>query len=162
MRKLAWRKIAAGGTAVLAEKTRMAKPVRMLVASLALAAWLPSPASAEDNKAADIARQLDDPITQYFVAGALAAVTKQALETPVEPFVRAIEAAGIGGAVSEVPPDATLGNLAGPKADRLPEQIMQRVPKLMGSFADMASAYGDMLPKLEAMAKRMKDAVPHH
>lgn len=140
----------------------MAKPATMLIAGLALAACLPAPAPAEESKAADIARQLDDPMTQYMVAGALAAITKQMLETPMEPFLRAIESAGVGDALPDVPPDATLGNLAGPKAERLPGQIMQRVPKLMGSFADMASAYGDMLPELKAMAKRMKDAVPHN
>ena len=59
-----------------------------------------------------------------------------------------------------MPPDATLGELAGPEAERLPKQIVQRVPKLMDSLSGLAQAYGDMLPELEAMAKRMKDTMP--
>ena len=138
----------------------MAKPVGLLLGGLALAACLPAPAVAEDNKAADVARKLDDPMTQYMVAGALAAITKQMLDTRAEPFLRAMKSAGVGDAAPDVPPDATLGELAGADAERVPRRIMQRVPKLMGSLADMASAYGEMLPEIEAMAKRMKDAVP--
>ncbi|MDG2001783.1 MAG: hypothetical protein P8J20_00475 [Novosphingobium sp.] len=140
----------------------MSKPAKFLLVGLAFSACFPALAQAEDNKAADIARKLDDPLTQYVVAGVLAAVTKQVLEARVEPFVRAIESAGVGVAVPQVVPETTVGDLAGLKVERLPKQIMQRVPKLMDSLAGMASAYGDMLPELEGMAKRLKDAVPSH
>jgi hypothetical protein len=137
----------------------MAKPVAMLIAGLALVS-LPLPAFAADNRAGDIARQLDDPVTQYMVAGALAAIATQMLKMRVEPFVRAVEAAGAGKAVPDLPPDATVGDLAGPEVQRVPREVIQRVPRLMGALADLAEAYGDMLPELEAMAQRMKDAVP--
>lgn len=138
----------------------MAKPVALLLAGLALAACLPSPALAEENQADELARKLDDPVTQYMVAGALSAIIRQVLETPVEPFLRSMETAGAGMAVPDLPPDATLGDLAGPEAQRLPRQIVKRVPKLMDSLADMARAYGNALPEFKAMAKRLKDSVP--
>jgi len=138
----------------------MVKLVSRTLAGLVLAGSLSSPALAGENKADEAARRLDDPMTQYMVAGALAAITKQLLDMKVEPFMRAMDEAGAGDAVPDLPPDATLGDVAGPEAERLPHDIMERVPKLMDSLAGLAAAYGDMLPELEAMAKRMKDAVP--
>jgi hypothetical protein len=138
----------------------MTKPLTLLLAGAALAACLPVPALAEERKADEVVRKLEDPMTQYMVAGALAAVTKQLLEMRVEPFVRAMREAGAGAAVPDVPPDATLGELAGPRAEVMPQEIMERVPRLMGSLAGIADAFGDMLPELEATARRMKDAIP--
>jgi len=140
---------------------KMATPVGMLLTSLALAVCLPAPARADEtNRADEVARKLEDPVTQYMVAGALAAVTKQMLDMRVDPFVRAVESAGGRDALPDVPPDATLGDFAGPEARQLPKQIMKRVPALMDSLAGFASASGDMVPELEAAAKRMRDAVP--
>lgn len=140
----------------------MTKPFRLIIAGAALAACLPVPVLAKEGRAAEAARKLEDPMTQYMVAGALAAITKQLLDMKVEPFVKAIDKSGAGDVVPDVPPDATLGELAGPDAERLPRQIMQRVPKLMSSLAGLAEAYGDMLPELEAMARRMKDTLPRN
>ena len=138
----------------------MARPIGLLLGTSALAACLSAPARASESEADELARRLDDPVTQHMVAGALSAITKQLLETRAAPFLRAMEAAGAGDDLPDMPPDATLGDLAGPEAQRLPREIVRRVPELMGSLADMASAFGAMQPELEAMARRMKDAVP--
>jgi hypothetical protein len=138
----------------------MTRPVGLLLGTSALAACLSAPAHASENRAEELARRLDDPDTQYRVAGALSAITSEFLEMRAEPFLRAMEAAGAGEAAPDLPPDATLGDLAGPEAQRLPGEIERRVPDLMGSLAEMASAFGAMQPELEAMARRMKDAVP--
>lgn len=132
----------------------------LVLATAALAACLSPAAQARDSRVEETARKLEDPMTQYMVAGALAAITKQLLEMRVEPFVKAMNRAGAGEMTRDLPPDATLGDLAGPQAERLPSQIMQRVPRLMDSLAELANAYGDMLPELEALAKRMKERLP--
>lgn len=140
---------------------KMATPVKMLLTGLALAVCLPAPALADEtNRADEVARRLEDPMTQYMVAGALAAVTKQMLDMRLDPFVRAVESAGGRDALPDVPPDATLGDFAGPEARQLPKKIMRHVPALMDSLAGLANAYGDMVPEFEAAAKRVKDAAP--
>ena len=138
----------------------MAKHIKIIFASVAMTVCMPSPLFANESKADEVARKLEDPMTQYMVAGALAAITKQLLDMKVKPFVDAMDKAGAGEIAPDVPPDATLGQMAGPGAERLPKEIVQRVPKLMDSLAGLASAYGDMLPELEAMAKRAKEAMP--
>lgn len=140
----------------------MAKPLKTMLAATAIAACLPSPALAKESKADEVASKLEDPMTQYMVAGALAAITKQLLDMKVDPFVEAMDKAGAGDIAPDIPPDTTLGEMAGPEAERLPKEIVQRVPKLMDSLAGLANAYGDMLPELEAMAKRAKEAMPRY
>lgn len=145
----------------------MAKCARLLPAAIALALSLPAPVFAQDEPyveertASDITRRLEDPMTQYMVAGAIAAMGKSLLDMPIEPFVRAIRSAGGTDAVRDLPPDARLGDIAGPEADELPGKVMERVPRMMGSMAGISGAFEDLMPEIEAMARRMKDAVPY-
>jgi hypothetical protein len=133
-----------------------------LAAGLAAAALLPFPAMAKDeSQTAEIAKTLNDPMTQYAVAGMLSAMSKAVLEMPVEPFVKAMERIG-GRAVPDLPRDATVGDIVGTDPGQARDELIEHVPRAMKAMGGMAEAVDRVRPEIEEMAKQMKDAVPHH
>jgi len=139
-----------------------------LAASLAAAALAPATALArepaapvaDDGAVRHMADKLNDPRTQMAVTAALVAMSEALLDIKVEPFAKAAEAAGARDAVRDLPPDATLRDLAGQEADQMQTQLARRTPEMMGRAAGMATALEALLPQLRAMAERMKDALP--
>lgn len=134
----------------------MPLPAKALAVSLAAVALLPLPAVAQDSRASQIADQLGDPMTQYMVAGALAAMSTVVLDMNIEPMIRAMKSVGAPFAM-DLPPDATLGDLAGPEAGYVPREVVSRVPRMMDQMGEMAGAFDEMLPEIEAAARRMRD-----
>jgi len=130
-----------------------------LGAGLALTAALPLQASAEETRASEIAKQLNDPATQYAVAGMLSAMSKAVLSMEVAPFVKAMERVP-GARIRDLPPDATVGDLAGTNPGRMRDELIEHVPAMMAAMGGMAGAFDEMMPELEAMAEKMKDAMP--
>lgn len=131
-----------------------------LSASLAAAAFAPTAAFAREPGLSDMADKLNDPKTQLAVTAALVAMSEALLDIKVEPFAKAAEAAGAKNAARDLPPDATLRDLAGPDADQMQGQLARRTPEMMGRAAGMANAFEALLPQLRAMAEKMKDALP--
>lgn len=131
-----------------------------LSASLAAAVLAPTAAFAREPGLSDMADKLNDPKTQLAVTAALVAMSEALLDIKVEPFAKAAEAAGAKDAVRDLPPDATLRDLAGPDADTMQSQLARRTPEMMGRAAGMASAFEALLPQLRAMAEKMKDVLP--
>lgn len=131
----------------------------MLAAGIALAAALPGPALAGEAEAGDLAERLNDPATQYAVAGMLSAMSKAVLDMRIAPFAEAMEGMN-GRPMRDLPPDATVGDVSGLTQDRVRSKLIEHVPPMMSAMGGMAAALEDMLPELEAMAERMKDAVP--
>jgi hypothetical protein len=135
----------------------------LLAASSALA-LAPLPAAAQDQSAGgadagDIAAKLNDPLTQYAVAGMLSAMSKALLEMRVDPLVDAIEQAS-GRRIGKLPDNARVADLAGTDHDRVREQIVTRVPRAMAAMGALAAAAKAMTPEIERAARRMRDAVP--
>jgi hypothetical protein len=93
------------------------------------------------------------------VTVALTALSEALLDIRIEPLRRALAAAG-SDAADDLPSDARLRDLAGPRAGKLPGEIGRRVPQAMGAAAGMAGAVQDTLPEIEAMVERMKRALP--
>lgn len=138
----------------------MAVTRTLLAGGLAVAATLPAPALADQTRAGEIAEKLNDPMTQYAVAGMISAMTKAMLDMKVEPIAKAVE--GVTGKPSRhLPPDATVADLAGTDQDEVREKLVRNVPQMMSAMGGMASAVEEMLPQLEEMAERMRDAVPN-
>ncbi|HKX77780.1 MAG TPA: hypothetical protein VJM34_04595 [Novosphingobium sp.] len=138
----------------------------LLTAAMLSATMLSTPAFAQDpardeaaDRADEIAARLHDPATQLMVAGAIAAASEALLDTSVEPIARAMRSAG---ADPHLPRDARVRDIAGPDAERARDRAVGEVPRAMSRAGEMASALGDMVPEFRAMAKRMKDAVPHY
>jgi hypothetical protein len=148
----------------------MRSPVMM--AGLAALVLTPVPALARDSDAerlperglSEVSGKLSDPAMQIAVAAALSGMSEALLDLKVEPFLRAVD--GMGGVAGgerrsrDLPPDARLRDIAGPKAADMPRELARETPRMMGAMAGMAGALQDMLPQLRAMGERMKDAVP--
>ncbi len=132
------------------------------LAGLALAP-LPALAREEPHQGSerDIAKRLSDPRTQIGATVAMTAFVETLLNMNVEPMRRALDATG-SDAAADLPPDARLRDVLGPRADRLPGEIGRRVPETMGAAAGMARAFEDMLPEFKATYRRMKSALPKH
>ncbi|MEZ5742698.1 MAG: hypothetical protein R3D89_02910 [Sphingomonadaceae bacterium] len=129
-----------------------------LAACLAAAALLPAPAMAQESSVSEIQEKLNDPMTQYAVAGMISAMSKAMLEMEIGPFMKSMEQAT--GRHSNVPEDATVADLAGTNPDEVQDKLIETVPAMMASAGTMAGAFEKMLPQLREMAERMKDAIP--
>lgn len=138
---------------------RTAKLKLLIAGALLLPA---APAFAAHGDPADMAEKMSDPQAQMAASVAIAAVAQTILDIDISSAARAVASVGGGDAVRDLPPDAKLGDLAGPDARRMPEKIARNVPKAMGSAATMAGAVEDMLPELRRSMKRMKDALPDY
>ena len=135
------------------------------VAALAAPLLVASPALAQDEPMGEMAAKMGDPEVQRAMAAALETMSEALLDVPVGPFAEAARAMGktMGDAeededLERLPPDATLRDLAGPEAERMPREMARRVPAMMGAMAGMAGMLEAMRPMLAAMAERMRDA----
>ena len=127
--------------------------------AMASAAAVSAPALAQDApRSSEIVEKLNDPVTQYAVAGMLSALSKALLEVQVAPVVKAME--GVTGRTSDLPEDATVADLAGAYPEDVQDQLVDRVPAMMSGAGAMAGAVEAMLPQLEEMAERVRDALP--
>ncbi len=133
----------------------------LLASALAMASLLPAPALAQENEAAQIAERLNDPATQYAVAGMISAMSKAMLDIQVGPFLEAMEGMG-GKAAPDLGPDATVADLAGTDHAQVRAQLLENVPRMMTAMGSMAGTIEEMMPQLKAMAEQMKNAVPHY
>lgn len=134
---------------------------KLLASILILAALSPVPALAHEpaDGAADVAEKLNDPLTQYAVAGMLSAMSKSVLDMRIEPLVKAMD--GLGGRrMRQLPPNATVGDVAGTDHEQVRDGLVQHVPKAMSAMGAMASAAQKMMPELERMAREVRDATP--
>ena len=134
--------------------------LRSLVASAALAglALAPLPAAAKSGAAA-MAEKLSDPGMQAAISAALRAMSEAMLDMKIAPLARAAEAMGDRKLMRRLGPDATLRDVAGPRAERMPEELSRRVPAMMGAMGGMAGAMEAMAPALKDMARTMGAAM---
>jgi hypothetical protein len=148
--------------------------VRSSLLAVGIAAMMlaPMPAMARDRGLSDAAAKLNDPRTQQALAGTMATLMQALMSMKAAPFVQMMD--GMEGAMERatgeksedrqsprtIDPDATLGDLAGPEARAMPEQMAEKVPAMMGAMAGMAGSMEAMLPELEAMAKQLKKSLP--
>lgn len=130
--------------------------MRIHLALLTCALVAAAPAAAKPRHADRLAEQLDDPALQHSLSDAIAAMSEALLDMPVAPIARVMDAMGDPGA-RDIDPDATIGDLAGPDARRMPREVARKVPQMMGAMAEMSDAMAAMAPQLEAIGRRMGD-----
>jgi hypothetical protein len=146
-------------------------PLRPLLTAVCLAAlacaapraWAhdgEAPGAPAEAAPGDLARKLADPGNQIAATVALTALAETLLDTRVEPARQALAMAGDPRA-ADLPRDARLRDLLGPKAETLPGRIGRTVPRTMGAAAGMVDGLQAMLPELKAELRRMKAALPH-
>lgn len=132
----------------------------LIAACLAATALFPVHALAREDggRAGEMAERLSDPATQIAVTAVLSTLAQSVLDMDLGPLSRAMDDAGLR---SGLPPDARVGDIAGPDAARAPEEIARRTPRMMSAMAGMAGALDEMMPQLRDIGQRMKDAIPH-
>ena len=131
------------------------RSVNTLAAALALLVLAPTPAFARDRLegSAEMQRALADPRTQDAVGNALGALMGAMLNVKAEPFAKAMESMGDRESARRIPRGATLGDLAGPDARKMPREIRRRVPGMMTAMGSMVGVLDEMMPQLEAIGK---------
>lgn len=133
--------------------TRSAGRKLASLTALAALALAPVPAAARDTADDDLVGDLSDPRKQEALGNTMAAMMAVMLNIRAEPLVRAMERMGEHRAARNIPRDATLGDLAGPEARRMPEQVRRQVPAMMGAMGELAGMMQDLAPELEAIGK---------
>ncbi len=143
----------------------MVRSMLSAVVSLTMLALLPAPVAARDHAraskadASDLIRQLEDPRRQGAVADAMGTMMGILLSVKAAPLARAMEAMGNHDEARRIPRDATLGDLAGPDARSMPDEVKRRVPGMMIAMGSMAGMMGDMLPELEKIGVTFEQAI---
>lgn len=127
-------------------------------APAALAATGESKAAAELDA---MAQELADPHMQDGIASMAERIGERVLDLPVGKFAAVIERARPGTIERRMREDATLADLAGRDAERLPRDLAQGSRQAMTMLSGFASAFADMMPQFEALARgldaQMKD-----
>ena len=106
----------------------------------------------------EMAERMRDPEKQRQMALMLRTMSEVLLDMPLAPLMNSVgEIAGED--APRVDPDATLRSVA-PEADRVPEEIEKNLPRALDTMGSMADAFEQMMPALDQMAERLKDAAP--
>lgn len=133
--------------------TRSAGRKIAALTALAALALAPLPAVARDTADEEFVGDLSDPRKQEVMGNTMAAMMAALLSIKAEPLARAMERVGDHRAARRIPRGATLGDLAGPEARRMPEQVRRQVPAMMGAMGELAGMMQDLAPELEAIGK---------
>lgn len=138
---------------------------RALIACLVSTALSPAlahagePGDFDSGRVDDMSQELRDPMNQARVAGTLSALTGALLSMDIAPLARTMDQFDGGRSSRDLPPDATLGDIAGPNARDLPYDIARKTPEAMSRMAGMLGAVEDLRPQLKAMSRRLKDTL---
>lgn len=136
------------------------------VTALAAALLAPLPAAAGESREreramGDLQDKLGDRRTQEAIGDAMAGMMAAMLDMKAAPFLKAMDRVGQQAGERprhrNLPDDATLGDLAGPSARELPDEVARKAPAMMGAAGAMVGVMGEMLPQLEEVGKRMGD-----
>lgn len=136
---------------------------------VAHAAPMPMAPSHDDDAEAELnglAESLADPRMQDGVAAMVERLGETMLDLPVGKFVAAVENERPGTIGKPIREDATIADLAGRDAERLPSELGLSSRQMMAMFSGFASAFATMMPEFEQMGRdlerRMKDIKAAH
>jgi hypothetical protein len=103
-----------------------------------------------------LADKLADQRMQDGVANMVGRMTERMMDLPVGKFAAAIEKARPGTVKRGVRADATVADLAGRDAERLPGELAKGTRQMMGMMSGFAAAFASMLPKFEKLGEEME------
>ncbi len=141
------------------------KPMAALAAAATVAMLAMQPAAAQDaprddetaaREMRDMAERLDDPRTQQRASRAIAAITRALLSMPLAPIAEAAREIDPSSDLADMPDDANLGDLAGPNAEQLPQELAARTGGMMRATSVMATRLAVLTPVLRDMAREMR------
>lgn len=113
-------------------------------------------AEATLNKMAD---DLVDPRVQNGVAAMVERMGETLLDLPVGKFAAAVEKARPGTIEKRIREDATVADLAGRDADRLPRELGKGSRQMMTMLSGLASAFATMMPEFERMGRDLESSM---
>jgi hypothetical protein len=104
----------------------------------------------------DLAEDLANPRVQNGVADMVERMGETMLDLPVGKFAAAIEKARPGTVGKPIREDATVADLAGRDADRLPHELGKGSRQMMTMLSGFASAFATMMPEFEQMGRDLE------
>ena len=111
-------------------------------------------AAAEMTAMAD---KLSDPAMQDGVAGMVEKMVGGLMKLPVGKFAAAIEDARPGTIKDNISANATLADIAGPKAEMAPAMLGEQSRTAMSMMSGFAKVFAGMIPEFEALGKQMEE-----
>lgn len=106
-----------------------------------------------------MASDLRDPYKAEALGDMLGAMLGVMLDMKAAPLARAMEAAGEPEAARKIPRGATIGDLAGPDARRLPQEVRRRAPAMLGALGEFAEVLEEAAPEFERIARNYERKV---
>jgi hypothetical protein len=113
-------------------------------------------AQAELNK---ISQDLADPRMQDGVAAMVERMGDTMMRLPVGKFAAAVEKARPGTMKKRIREDATIADLAGRDAERLPEALGKGSKQMMGMLSGFAAAFATMVPEFEELGRDLEESM---
>lgn len=107
----------------------------------------------------DIADDLANPQVQDGIAAMAERIGETVLDLPVGKFAAAIEKARPGTLKKRVREDATVADLAGGDAERLPRELGKGSRQMMTMLSGFAAAFATMMPEFEQMGRDLEDSL---
>lgn len=112
-----------------------------------------------DDDITDIADRIDDPVVQDGVSAGIERIAGAMMNVRVGPMAEAIERVRPGTVDRRIRGDSTLGDLAGPGAEYLPERLGDQSREMMGMMGGFARAMAAMMPEFERIGREMEESV---
>jgi hypothetical protein len=124
-------------------------------------ARLAAPKDGRDAEAKlnDMAEDLADPRMQAGVAKMVERMGETMMDLPVGKFAAAIEKARPGTMKKRISENATVADLAGRDAERLPGELAKGSRQMMTMLSGFAAAFATMMPEFEDMADDLKESM---
>lgn len=118
----------------------------------------------DDNRDAEaklnnLAEDLADPKVQNGIAAMAERISETMLDLPVGKFAAAIEKARPGTTKKRIREDATVADLAGRDAERLPAELGKGSRQMMTMLSGFAAAFATMMPEFEQMGRDLERSV---
>lgn len=128
-----------------------------LVATACAVALTATPAAAQgvEERALKGVEMLSDEATQDRIAQTMRVLSRALLSMPVGPLAEAVREIDPDSAMADMPSDMRLGDLAGPDADELPEQLAVHSRAMTRSMGVLARQMAVIAPVLRDMANDM-------
>jgi hypothetical protein len=116
-------------------------------------------APSNEAKMREMADRLDDPAMQDSIAGMAEGLGNVLLKLPIGKFANAIEKARPGTVGRDISEKATIADVAGRDADRLPAELGKQSRVAMKAMSGFASAFASMMPALEELGRDLEKSM---
>ena len=104
-----------------------------------------------------LSKDLANPRVQDGVSDMVERMTETMLQLPVGKFAAAVEKARPGTVKKRIDENATIADLAGRDADRLPEALGKGSKQMMGMLSGFAAAFATMVPEFEELGRDLEE-----